>query len=427
MGRIEGERAEPAQQSGTRERGEAERAAAAASERLADSPIPHMRHDVPLRVQIAILVFLVSGLFIFLTLAPEDPSPATYTPAESQVSASAASTESATSTPAEETPGAAEEEPEPQQTVVVDAEEPAPAAPEENPNQVRRVENPYPTPPLSFETVNIAARSAIVNIFCASDDGTVRPISGSGIFIDPRGVILTNAHVAQYVLLAESGRTNLQCQIRAGSPAVKRWLPLVLYLPPVWIEEHAQDLTKERPVGTGKHDFALLYAGASLDGQARPAAFPYLRPDTREAIGFVDDSVLAASYPAEFLGAIASTFSLYPVTSITTIDELYTLDRHTVDVMSVGSVIGAQSGSSGGAIVNAWARLVGLITTTSDGDTTGQRTLRGITLSYIDRDLQAQSGSGLAAMLSGEPSVRAAKFWAETAPALVQKLIDQLR
>src|SRR5262249_40009122 len=83
-------------------------------------------------------------------------------------------------------------------------------------DQATRTENPSPFPPKSFPEVNAAPRSALVNILCMPQSGALQPISGSGVFIDPRGVILTNAHVAQYVLLSESAQINLNCMIRTG-------------------------------------------------------------------------------------------------------------------------------------------------------------------------------------------------------------------
>ncbi|MHB1086708.1 MAG: S1 family peptidase [Minisyncoccota bacterium] len=427
IGGIEGERGVPVQQGGPRERGEAERGAMGTSERLADSPIPHMNKETPLLVQIAILVLLAGGLFLMIRFAP--PAPLAPDMATStQVSATAVSMPVASTTAPKVAPSATTTiaTTTVKKVVPTPVAQPSVAAPS-NPNQVHRIEHPYTTSPLSFEVINEMTRLAVVNIFCSSRSGLLRPISGSGIMIDPRGVILTNAHVAQYVLLAESGRVNLQCAIRTGSPAVAKWAPHVLYIPPVWIEEHAADLTKERPFGTGKHDFALLYVGTPLDGTARPTSFSSLSFDTREAIGFIDDSVLAASYPAEFLGSITANINLYHVTSLTTIDELYTLGSKTVDVLSIGSVIGAQSGSSGGAIVNAWGRLIGVITTTSAGATTGERKLRGITLSYIDRDLLAQTGLPLSAYISGDLRLMTTRFSTESAPALVEKLMSQLK
>src|SRR5688500_2914917 len=64
-------------------------------------------------------------------------------------------------------------------------------------------------------------KDATVNLYCRLKAGkrTVSS-SGSGIMIDERGIILTNAHVAQYFLLAgEKGRVTGWCSVRTGSPA----------------------------------------------------------------------------------------------------------------------------------------------------------------------------------------------------------------
>ena len=292
-------------------------------------------------------------------------------------------------------------------------------------SQIVRVENAYATPPESFAAINASARGALVNIFCAPKGGAMRPISGTGTIIDPRGIILTNAHVAQYVLLSESPRVDLSCYVRAGSPATTKWIPQVLYIPAVWVQQHAADIRAEHPLGTGEHDYALLFIGASSDGSPLPARFPSLPVDTREAIGFLGDQVLAASYPAEFVGASAN-FALYSASSVTNIAQLLTFDVKSVDVISVGSVIEAQSGSSGGAIVNAWGHLIGVITTTSEGTTTADRDLRAITLSYINRDITAQTGSTLLNYLNEDLAVKTAVFTADQAPALYKLLIDQI-
>ncbi len=255
--------------------------------------------------------------------------------------------------------------------------------------------------------------------------GTIKPISGSGILIDSRGIILTNAHVAQYVLLSQSSKIDLTCTIRTGAPAKAMWTARVLYIPRSWVEEHVGDIRKSHPLGTGEHDYAFLYITGSVDGSSLPSSFPSLKVDTREAIGFIGDDVLVASYPAEFLGS-AAVSNLYPVTSITKIAKLLTFQTSTVDTLSIGGVIGAQSGSSGGAIINAWNRVVGLITTTSEGATTDERDLRGVTLSYIDRDLLKEAGYDVQMLLNGDPAAMSEAFATDKAPDLIDLYLKQL-
>lgn len=297
---------------------------------------------------------------------------------------------------------------------------------EKPPNQVERVQNPYSTPPLAAEDINAAARAALVNIVCMPRGGSLSPISGSGVFIDPRGIILTNAHVAQYVLLAQDPHVDLSCTIRTGAPAVARFVPRVLYFPVAWAEAHASEIRSPHATGTGEHDYALLIPYAGIGTTPLPTAFPYVSPDIREAIAFQSDHVLVASYPAEFVGGITAQSSLFPASSFSSIKELFTFATNSIDIVSLGGIIEAQSGSSGGAVLNAWGRLVGLIVTMSEGATTAERDLHALSLSYIDRDLNAQTGGGISAMLVGDPYAKAGVFDRVQAPVLTKLFIDHL-
>jgi hypothetical protein len=291
---------------------------------------------------------------------------------------------------------------------------------------VTRVQDPYHSPPQSFDDINNKIRPALVNILCTARSGTFKPISASGVIIDPRGVILTNAHVAQYILLSSDPIIDLSCVIRSGSPAYPTWNAEVLFIPPSWIEAHAADIKKSRPVGTGEYDYALLRITGRIDGQPL-ASLPFVPVDTRETIGFTDDYVLVASYPAEFIGGISTQLNLYPASSVTDIKKMLTFDNKTVDVLSLGGIIEAQSGSSGGAVVNEWGRLVGIISTTSDGRTTSDRDLHAIALSYVNRNITSESGLDLQSILDDDVAYEASVFNTTVAPSLRQLLVDQLK
>lgn len=362
-------------------------------------------------IAIAITLFLAEPRAAVTPTVPEQPS-ATTSQAAGAAASDSASWAAATNAESVEAPRSAQE--------VVAPEDPLPAP---DAHTVQRIEDPYPFPALSASTVNISARLALVNILCSSGSGGMRPISGSGVIIDPRGIILTNAHVAQYVLLSQSPRVDIACDIRYGTPARPLWSAEVLYMPEAWVREHAADIVKERPTGTGEHDWALLRISGARTGAAVPASFPYLSVDTRNGIAFLDDTVLAVSYPAEFIGPIAAQFDLYPASSLTTVRDLLTFSEDAIDLISLGGIISAQSGSSGGAVVNLWGRLVGIISTTSSGATTGERDLRAITLAYIDSDVRAQTGDSLERFLSGDVAAKAAGFRANSAPELLRLLI----
>ena len=294
---------------------------------------------------------------------------------------------------------------------------------------VERISNPYPFPPPSLQTINERARSALVNIMCTSGNESLRSISGSGVIIDSRGVILTNAHVAQYVLLSQSPKISLSCVIRSGAPARTLWNVEVLYIPPVWVEEHAGDITKSNPSGTGEYDYALLHITGPSDPRVPDVfkgSYPALPFDTRQAISFPEDIMLVTAYPAEFVGSTATQFDLHPVSSLMPISQLLTFHANTVDLLAFEGAVEAQSGSSGGPVVNLWGYVTGIITTTSDGLTTAERELRAITTSYINRDLSTRAGLGLAAILSGNLQITAANFKANHGSALTELLIDQI-
>jgi S1-C subfamily serine protease len=291
-----------------------------------------------------------------------------------------------------------------------------------------RIINPYPFPPQTFETIDSQTRAALVNILCLpKGESSVHPISGSGVLIDARGVILTNAHVAQYVLLSEAKGINLECSIRTGSPARPAWKAAVLYMPMVWVRDHVNDLNSGGNVaGTGEHDYALLAIG-SVDGTPLPSQFPSLPVDTRNGIGFSNDTVLIGGYPAEFLGGVAAENSLYSLTSNTSIQQLLTFGPGSVDLMSFKGVIEAQSGSSGGPVVNPWGRLIGIIVTTSDAATADARDLRAITLSYINKDMQTQTNLSLSQFLEGNLAQKVAAFNASDAETMLELYLARIK
>lgn len=376
---------------------------------------------------VAITTFIIGGAYL-IRLAPAEAPPSQPAAAATIPANTVPQAKPIATTPTKElqvapTPATKK----PAEKPVITSIDP-PASTQSTSTEISRIENPYDTPPRSFAEINTAARAALVNIFCIPrEGGSLRPISGSGVLIDSRGIILTNAHVAQYVLLSESPDIDLSCAIRIGAPAAAAWRARVIAFPSTWADTHVSELNSPTPAaGTGEHDWALLRISGAAAGATLPTTFPYLNPDTREGIGFIDDPVLGAGYPAEFVGGTVAQTGLYPVTSVTPINSLLTFHGDTVDMISIGSVIEAQGGSSGGPVVNAWNRLIGIITTTSAGTTTAERDLRALTLNYIDRDARIQLGQSLADLLTRDPIALDHDFITHQAPDLLTHYIAQI-
>ncbi|MEK7086466.1 MAG: serine protease [Patescibacteria group bacterium] len=256
-------------------------------------------------------------------------------------------------------------------------------------------------------------RGALVNIICYVPYGSsLHSISGSGIMIDAQGIILTNAHIAQYFLLADR---NVSCTIRAGNPAVNKYKAALIYISPAWVRANATILTQTTPIGTGEYDYALLAVTKSATNDPLPPAFPFITlAQTPPSSGA---PVIIASYGAQFLESSQIQSALYPTIVFGSIKDVYTFAVNTIDVLALGGSAAAQEGSSGGGVADMSGLLVGTITTSTISGATDTRSLSAITASYIRAQYAREMGSSLDTLLSQPTAVSIANF-ATQIPAL---------
>lgn len=274
---------------------------------------------------------------------------------------------------------------------------------------------------LSLDASSSMLRKSLVNIICyAPSGGKLHSISGSGVIIDPKGIILTNAHVAQYFLLADR---NVTCTIRAGSPAVDTYKAALMYLSPEWIRNNPTVLTTPEPIGTGQYDFALLAITGSGTGTPLPQSFPSIPLGQRAPAA--DTPVVIASYGAQFLNPGQVQSSLYPTIVFGSIKDVFTFTSTTIDVLSLGGSAAAQEGSSGGGVADASGQLIGTITTSTVEGQTSARTLSAISASYIRGEYATETGSAID-MLLAEPTATAVAEFATQIPSLEAILAAQL-
>jgi len=114
-------------------------------------------------------------------------------------------------------------------------------------------------PSFDFVDINTFARKAVVNILCKTRGTELSPISGTGVIVGPNGLILTNAHIGQYLLLRDfRGKDSVECVARTGSPASPKYNLEIVYISPTWVANNKSILKDTNPKGTGENDFAFL-------------------------------------------------------------------------------------------------------------------------------------------------------------------------
>lgn len=277
---------------------------------------------------------------------------------------------------------------------------------------------PLVTENTDWSALNTTVRQATVNILCTSPSGgSFNPVSGSGVLIGKDGVILTNAHVAQFLLLKDYG---VECVARIGNPAAPSYTIDLLYISLDWVKVHINDLLRPDPSGTGENDFALIRITGPVGPSIQmPTTYPGLSLESvDDGIDVVGKPIIIVGYPAGFLGGASVQTNLYQSSAISSVKDVFTFDRATADLISLGASVLAQKGASGGAVAEGSGKSLGIVVTSSSAASTADRDLRAITTTYINRAFLKETGIALGAAASSERDNLISHFNTEALPSL---------
>lgn len=283
---------------------------------------------------------------------------------------------------------------------------------------------PAPIPPVIKEPLAISTETpvtpdtsltaplkrSLVNILCTSHKAPLRGVSGSGVIIDSEGIILTVAHVAQSELLSEElGESVISCVVRTGDPARNAYKAKLVYISEAWLKKNSTTLISSQPMGTGENDFALLAITRTTNGAPLPSSFPAVSLYRGEnAIG---EEVGIGGYAAQYLTSAQVFSSLSPTFLTGSIASIFTFHTTSQDVLSILGGKASQEGSSGGGVVNANGKLIGLITTSEISGDFATRHLRVITPTHIESSFQSDTGQSIPSYVgSASASVLVANY-----------------
>lgn len=257
--------------------------------------------------------------------------------------------------------------------------------------------------------------NSLVNIFCSQkvdSSATLRKtITGSGVLINKDGTVITNAHVAQFPLIADSS-SKVVCLARTGSPARSTHSVKVAFISPEWVKTHAQYINTSVPE-SGQNDYALLVI-SPINASSTKTNSIYPAVVQKDLKSTTDNTVLVAGYPAEILGIKGVNSALYSQKESVSIKNYYSFSGISLaeslslsansdsDVLETTATNIGQIGSSGGAVADIHNHLIALITTVvpngniNNGSTnSAKNSIRAISMNYINKDISSYYPDGL--------------------------------
>lgn len=264
-------------------------------------------------------------------------------------------------------------------------------------------------------------QNSIANIFCKTQNGNaISVVTGSAVIVNPLGVAVTNAHVAQYALIEKyfkgtQGKT-MNCYGRIGSPASGTYKLDVLYISPNWIRKNSRNIIDPNFTETGEDDLAIIRLIPTTN---KPFSYTNISDDTLRAAS----NIYIGSYPALELrdkGLNAALYGRYEQNTVRQID--YYFSSKPIFETNPSSM--GQAGSSGGGIFDTKGNLAGTIALIIQNSNSSTPYIRGLTVDHINKTL-SESGTNITHYINDNPDIIENSF-SKTATELETILIQTL-
>lgn len=251
----------------------------------------------------------------------------------------------------------------------------------------------------------------LVTIQCSytTNDGNRQTTSGSGTVINEEGIVLTSAHVAQYMLLSNT-TYNSDCTITSNTDGTPEYQGTVLYISPAWLAHNVSKLEETNPQGTGERDYALLILSKDSAATEDPT-FPYLSIVEEEiTVDVYRNPVTVAGFPTTPEWYTQETDRLSAIVDQSRVAKLYTFGDGLIDLLGLTGTTLGERGASGGPVISQTGEIIALIASRDDDEDLGTGSLRAITITHIKHTLESESGASLSTHLAPGYETRAELF-----------------
>ncbi len=251
--------------------------------------------------------------------------------------------------------------------------------------------NPIQTALYTFKPKSKNPEDAVFNIFCSQKLGKLRKtITGSSVLINSDGTLLTNAHVAQFPLVAETDNS-VVCIARSGLKAEKTYGVKAVFISPDWSKKNAPYINNGGTTQTGENDYAFLRLVTTDNLDITPVSISFNDASIGSDISLI-------SYPADILAKNINATLTRQKESLQLLSyySFNTPGSGDDDALQTSNSQLAQHGSSGGLIIDSRENLIGIVSIITASPTDASKMqIRAITPNHINRAISAYYSNGL--------------------------------